>query len=66
MERRLEKLENIRAELDEERESTQTYFGPDEADYGIITWGSSQGAVQEAVERLNEHGHSVKGSASPI
>ncbi|TYT60552.1 2-oxoacid:acceptor oxidoreductase subunit alpha [Natrialba swarupiae] len=61
MERRLEKLENIRAELDEERESTQTYFGPDEADYGIITWGSSQGAVQEAVERLNEHGHSVKG-----
>ncbi|MWV40923.1 2-oxoacid:acceptor oxidoreductase subunit alpha [Natrialba sp. INN-245] len=61
MERRLEKLEAIRAELDEERESTQTYFGPDEADYGIITWGSSQGAVQEAVERLNEQGHSVKG-----
>ncbi|MEY7848491.1 2-oxoacid:acceptor oxidoreductase subunit alpha [Natrarchaeobius sp. A-rgal3] len=60
MDRRLEKLESIRAELDE-RGSTQTYFGPDEADYGIITWGSSQGAVEEAVERLNAQGHSVKG-----
>ncbi|NGM71142.1 2-oxoacid:acceptor oxidoreductase subunit alpha [Natronolimnobius sp. AArcel1] len=61
MERRLEKLEAIRTELDEERESTQTYFGPDEADYGIITWGSSQGAVEEAIDRLNDDGHSVKG-----
>lgn len=61
MERRLEKLEAIRTELDEERDSTQTYFGPDEADYGIITWGSSQGAVEEAIERLNNDGHSVKG-----
>ncbi|EMA44663.1 2-oxoacid:acceptor oxidoreductase subunit alpha [Halobiforma nitratireducens] len=61
MDRRLEKLESIREELDEERESTQTYFGPEEAEYGIVTWGSSQGAVAEAIERLNEQGHSVKG-----
>ncbi|MDQ2049186.1 2-oxoacid:acceptor oxidoreductase subunit alpha [Natronolimnohabitans sp. A-GB9] len=61
MERRLEKLEAIREELDEERDSTQTYFGEEDAEYGIITWGSSQGAVEEAIERLNENGHSVKG-----
>ncbi len=61
MERRLEKLENIREELDEERPSNQTYFGDEDADYGIITWGSSQGAVAEAIDRLNENGHSVKG-----
>jgi len=61
MERRLEKLESIRAELDEERPSNQTYFGDEDADYGIITWGSSQGAVAEAIERLNDDGHAVKG-----
>ncbi len=61
MERRLEKLEAIREELDEEHDSQQTYFGDETADFGIVTWGSSQGAVEEAVARLNEQGHSVKG-----
>ncbi|ELZ13852.1 2-oxoacid:acceptor oxidoreductase subunit alpha [Halovivax asiaticus JCM 14624] len=59
MERRLEKLEHIRDDLDE-GETNQTYVGPDDADYGLITWGSSQGAVFEAVSRLNDEGHSVK------
>ncbi|MFP8952909.1 2-oxoacid:acceptor oxidoreductase subunit alpha [Natrialbaceae archaeon A-arb3/5] len=61
MERRVEKLDDIREELDEEHESNQTYFGDEDADYGVITWGSSQGAVEEAVGRLNDDGHSVKG-----
>ncbi|WP_254767596.1 2-oxoacid:acceptor oxidoreductase subunit alpha [Salinilacihabitans rarus] len=60
MERRLEKLEHIREDLDE-RESNQTYFGDEGADFGIVTWGTSQGAVEEAVERLNAQGHAVKG-----
>jgi pyruvate ferredoxin oxidoreductase alpha subunit len=41
-------------------ESHQTPHGPDEADYGILTWGSNQGTVFEAVDRLNDDGHSVK------
>jgi pyruvate ferredoxin oxidoreductase alpha subunit len=41
-------------------ESHQTYHGPDEAEYGILTWGSNQGTVFEAVDRLNEADHSVK------
>ncbi|WP_440765483.1 2-oxoacid:acceptor oxidoreductase subunit alpha [Natronorubrum sp. DTA7] len=61
MTRRIEKLDTIRDELDEKHPSNQTYYGDDDADYGIITWGSSHGAVAEAVERLNEDGHSVKG-----
>ncbi|WP_255169710.1 2-oxoacid:acceptor oxidoreductase subunit alpha [Natrononativus amylolyticus] len=61
MERRIQKLESIREELDDEHESNQTYFGDETADFGIITWGSSQGVVVEAVERLNEQGHAVKG-----
>lgn len=58
IDRRTQKLEAIRADLD--TESTQTYHGPDEADYGIMTFGSQQGTVEEAVDRLNEAGHSVK------
>jgi pyruvate ferredoxin oxidoreductase alpha subunit len=59
MDRRLGKFEHIRAELDEEE--NQTYYGPEDADYGMITFGSQQGTVKEAVDRLNDDGHSVRG-----
>ncbi|GGK76675.1 MULTISPECIES: 2-oxoacid:acceptor oxidoreductase subunit alpha [Haloarcula] len=59
MNRRLNKLDDIRADLDENT-SHQTYHGPEDADYGILVWGSQQGTVFEAVDRLNENGHSVK------
>ena len=61
MDRRMEKLEAIREVLDEREESLQTRIGPEEAEYGIMTWGSTQGTVIEAIERLNAEGHSVKG-----
>ncbi|MFC6825819.1 2-oxoacid:acceptor oxidoreductase subunit alpha [Halopelagius fulvigenes] len=60
MGRRMRKLDNIRAELDSEEESANTHYGPEEAEYGIMTFGSQQGTVEEAVDRLNEQGHSVK------
>ncbi|SFG10590.1 pyruvate ferredoxin oxidoreductase alpha subunit [Halopelagius inordinatus] len=60
MGRRMEKLDHIRAELDDDEWSANTYYGPDEAEYGIMTFGSQQGTVEEAVDRLNERGHSVK------
>ena len=59
MNRRLEKLDDIRADLDENADH-QTYYGPEEADYGILVWGSQQDTAFEAVDRLNENGHSVK------
>ena len=58
MDSRLGKFEYIREELDEK--GNQTHYGPDEAQYGIMTWGSHQDTVFEAVDRLNEAGHSVK------
>ena len=58
MNRRLDKLGSIREELDEK--GNQTDHGPDEAEYGIMCWGSHQGTVFEAVDRLNDAGHSVK------
>jgi pyruvate ferredoxin oxidoreductase alpha subunit len=58
--RRLGKLDLIRDNLDERDETNQTYHGPEDAEYGILTWGSQQDTVFEAVDRLNENGHAVK------
>ncbi|MEF8853708.1 MAG: 2-oxoacid:acceptor oxidoreductase subunit alpha, partial [Haloarculaceae archaeon] len=38
----------------------QTHYGPEDAEYGLMTWGSHQDTVFEAVDRLNEAGRSVK------
>ena len=59
MSRRIGKLDDIRDDLDE-GETNQAYRGPEDAEYGIVTWGSQQGTVFEAVDRLNDAGHSVK------
>ncbi|MDZ7701694.1 MAG: 2-oxoacid:acceptor oxidoreductase subunit alpha [Halobacteriales archaeon] len=58
--RRFSKYEGIQAFLDEQPESNQSTHGPADADYGIITWGSNQGTVEEAVDRLNADGDRVK------
>jgi pyruvate ferredoxin oxidoreductase alpha subunit len=61
MDRRMRKLESIREDLrDGASEELQTAHGPEDADYGILTWGSQQGTVEEAVDRLNANGVSVK------
>jgi pyruvate ferredoxin oxidoreductase alpha subunit len=60
MDRRMRKLESIREELADFRNPHQLFYGPDDAEYGIMTWGSQQGTVEEAVDRLNDQGHSVK------
>jgi pyruvate ferredoxin oxidoreductase alpha subunit len=58
MDRRIGKLDAIREHLDDV--GNQTHYGPAEADYGILVWGSQQDTVFEAVDRLNDAGHSVK------
>jgi pyruvate ferredoxin oxidoreductase alpha subunit len=63
MDRRQGKLETIREELDADREAGEganTHRGPADARHGILVWGSQQGTVEEAVDRLNDDGHSVK------
>ncbi|WP_318569701.1 2-oxoacid:acceptor oxidoreductase subunit alpha [Salinigranum marinum] len=60
MDRRMSRVENIRADLDAAEGSNQTPHGPEEAEYGILTWGSNQGTVFEAIDRLNDDGYSVK------
>jgi pyruvate ferredoxin oxidoreductase alpha subunit len=60
MDRRLRKLTAIREELDDRESSNQTYHGPTGAELGVLTWGSTQDTVFEAVDRLNERGDDVK------
>ncbi|WP_254537801.1 2-oxoacid:acceptor oxidoreductase subunit alpha [Halomarina litorea] len=62
VERRNRKLESIRADLDGRENSNQTLHDPTDGDaeYGIITFGSQQGTVEEATDRLVEAGHDVK------
>ncbi|MES3517112.1 MAG: 2-oxoacid:acceptor oxidoreductase subunit alpha [Natronomonas sp.] len=59
MNRRLGKHDHIREEL-LEGETHQSHHGPESADYGIMTFGSQQGTVEEAVDELNDAGYSVK------
>jgi pyruvate ferredoxin oxidoreductase alpha subunit len=58
VDRRLRKLEHIREDLN--GRDLQTYHGDADADYGIVTWGSQQDTVEEAVDRLRAAGHSVR------
>ncbi len=62
VERRDRKLQAIRADLDGRETTNQTLHDPTDGDaeYGIMTFGSQQGTVEEAVDRLVEDGHSVK------
>lgn len=60
MTRRLGKLDAVADRL-ADAASLQTRFGPEEATYGLITWGTTQDTVKEAVERLTAMGHSVRG-----
>ncbi|GGL55592.1 2-oxoacid:acceptor oxidoreductase subunit alpha [Halocalculus aciditolerans] len=58
VDRRNQKLDTIREDLADE--SHNVVNGDDAADFGLISFGSQSGTVDEAVARLNENGDSVK------
>jgi 2-oxoglutarate ferredoxin oxidoreductase subunit alpha len=53
--KRFRKFNEVRKELQYIR-----HYGPADAKVGAVAWGSTKGAVREAVERLNAEGHKVK------
>ena len=53
--KRFRKFNEVRNELKYIR-----HYGPLDAKVGAVAWGSTKGAVREAVERLNAEGFSVK------
>jgi len=42
------------------------FYGPEDAEVGVVAWGSSKGAVKEAVNRLNEEGYSVRAAVPQV
>ena len=52
--KRCAKFESITRDLKFHRR-----HGPDEARVGVVTWGSSEGAVREAIEQLATQGHRI-------
>ena len=62
--RRLSKLEAIRTRLDSQEASNNTPYGPDDSTYGILTWGSNKGTVEESVDRINSSSPSLVKSLS--
>ena len=60
VDRRLGKHDSIRRQFEEADGSHQTFYGPEDAAYGIMTFGSQQGTVEEAVDELNDAGYSVR------
>ena len=56
--RRSQKLEAIRADLN--ADGLIAEYGSDDPTYGILTFGSQQGTVEEAVDRLTADGHAVR------
>lgn len=52
--KRMRKLEAARAEM-----RSPERYGPEEADISLVGWGSSKGAIREAVDRLNAEGVSA-------
>ena len=54
MQKRYRKLETAAKNI-----PAPTRYGDDEALIGIIGWGSTEGAIQEAVDHANAHGYKV-------
>jgi len=57
-EKRLRKLELVRKAL---RGASTEVTGDPDADVALLYWGSTRGAVQEAIEELRKEGKKVKG-----
>ena len=55
----MNKVDVVKADL-AERDSPDTVVGDEDADLGLLTWGSQKGVVEESVRRLTEKGVSVK------
>lgn len=55
MEKRMRKLETALKDM-----KSPLIFGPEESELTIVSWGSSQGPVREAVQTLNQEGIKVR------
>ena len=59
MDKRLRKLQTIAREFEEREVETTKFYGPEEAQATIISWGSTKGPIREAMKILAPEGIAV-------
>jgi 2-oxoglutarate/2-oxoacid ferredoxin oxidoreductase subunit alpha len=59
MDKRMRKLATIKKEISERNVETTKFYGPEEAQATVISWGSTKGAVREAMKLLGDEDKSV-------
>jgi 2-oxoglutarate ferredoxin oxidoreductase subunit alpha len=59
MDKRLRKLQTIVREFEEREVETTKFYGPEEAQATIISWGSTKGPIREAMKILAPEGIAV-------
>jgi 2-oxoglutarate ferredoxin oxidoreductase subunit alpha len=58
VDKRMKKLELALAEIDDEDKALA--YGDEDAEYVILSWGSTKGAILDAMERLRDEGYKLK------
>jgi 2-oxoglutarate ferredoxin oxidoreductase subunit alpha len=58
-EKRMRKLNAIKKEIAEKNVETTKFYGSEQAEATILSWGSTKGAIREAMKLLAEKGRSV-------
>jgi len=59
MDKRMRKLTHLAKELEERDIETTKFYGPEEADATIISWGSTKGPIRETMKLLKQDGVEV-------
>jgi 2-oxoglutarate ferredoxin oxidoreductase subunit alpha len=59
MDKRMRKLATIKKEIRERNVETTKFYGSEEAQATVISWGSTKGAVREAMKLLGDEGKAV-------
>jgi len=57
--KRMRKLSQFAEELEERNTETTKFYGPEEAEATIVSWGSTKGPIREAMKLLKQEGITV-------
>jgi len=59
IDKRMRKLRYLAKELEEKKVDTTKFYGPEEAEATLVSWGSTKGPIREAMKLLEKDGITV-------
>jgi len=59
IDKRMRKLQYLAKELEERKVNTTKFYGPEEAEATLVSWGSTKGPIREAMKLLEKDGITV-------